>query len=198
MTIQNADILRVDVVGAFDSTEDLVNSYQVRVTDGGPVAEAGALDDLKDFFDAIYQILKTIQHAVVVWEKIRAYNLTQNTLVGELSFDTPIAGTLAVTTQPPQFAGVVNFPTQWGRVTGRKYFGPLTKDASDADGILTAATLTALGNVGDAIIDAYTGTLIDFHVGYNSPKAMTFVGFNEVDVTSIPSSRRSRRAGVGS
>lgn len=198
MTVAVGDVLRVDVIGDLQGTDDIVNVYHFRTDGAGPQADADVLEDLKDILDALVDIVKVVIAAAAIFRRIRVQNITQGLLVGEIAFDAPIIGTGTGQLMNSQATIPVSFKTSTPRVILRKHVGPLTEGALDTLGRLDATLQDDMANYAAALMVDLPGTFMDYRFGYPSPVAATFVTPTVGIVSVIPGALRSRRFGVGS
>jgi len=119
MASQN-DVLRVDVIGDIAGIDMVVNSYQFRYESAAATSDADTLEDLEELLFALYDAIKGLFTALVVWRRIRVQNLTSGLLVGEQTFDTAITGTLAGEQGAYQVAGLLSLMEYWSNVVSYK------------------------------------------------------------------------------
>lgn len=192
------DVLRVDVVGDFDTTEDLVNTYQFRcetVVDG---SDNTLLEDFRVFFRAQYDLMDALWSANILWRRVRCANITTSTLVGERDFTTPVTGTATGEQGAIQSAILLSLKTNVPRVVMRKYF-PIAESSIDGTSRATTAAQTLTNNFGTlllTVINAASGNAYRF--GYLSPKVAGFVIPQSRQTSPIIATQRRRRPGVGS
>lgn len=198
MAVHNGDIVRVDLLGKFNTVNDVINTFQFRVNSSGDVDEADVLLDLAALLAAVATVVANIANVLMVWHGIRAQNITQDTLLGEASFTEPIAGT---GTSGPQAAGVaalMNFKTNKPKVILKKYFGVLDEAVVDAQGLLTSSAQVTLAQVADILADPDNGTFASYTYGVLSTKTSAFEVPSPGVVSPIPAYQRRRRQGRGS
>jgi hypothetical protein len=198
MAVAPQDVIRIDVIGDFNGTNALVNSYQFKHTSGTSISDADFLTDLAALLRALYDAMKALWTALVIWRRIRAQNLTTGLLVGELDFSTPVTGTATGDQGAIQSAALVTLKTNVPRVVMRKYL-PICENGVDGTSRLTSATVTVLNTFGTALLTPQTGLSGHTYVfGFKSPKTSNF----EIPLTrataSVVATQRRRRPGVGS
>lgn len=197
MSVQQGEVVRVDVLGDINSADLDVNSYQMQLVTAGPVADADVLTDLRDVFDTLYNLIAAVVHAGVVFRRIRAANLSQGTLIGEVPFAAPIPGISTNDQLPNQLAGVVSFKTNIPRVVLRKFYGPGAENHNIADGTISASAVGSLVGIGASLLTDQVATAGTWRYGYLSPKTQTFVVPLSASVSNIFATQRRRKLNVG-
>lgn len=198
MSVANNDIIRVDVLGDLDTTNQIVNSYQFQVSSTFTLTNADVLTDLATLLRAMYDAVKALTTVLTVWRRIRVQNITSGLLVGEQDFATPVAGGSSGEQGAFQSAGLVSFKTAVPRVVMRKYL-PVSEAATGPDGKLTAAAVALLATMGTTLLNPLVGaSTASYRFGYLSPKTQTFEVPNSRLVSQVIATQRRRRPGVGS
>ena len=192
------DILSVDVKGDFNGTEEIVASYQLQLDDVGGLADTLVLEDIEEWVEALYAIVRSLLSILTVIRSFRVQNLTQDILLGEVTLATPIAGLLTGHATAPGVAILATFPTRYPRVVGAKYWGPTADEALDSVGKVDATRITVCNSAIALLTATYSATNGDYDYGYNSPKVMDFVPFTEGQSHTEPAYQRRRRRGRGS
>jgi len=169
MPPQVNDVIRV-VVNMRDDSGDIQNVYHVSVETAGP-----GLDDdimllvLAGTLSTAYNAVSEHFHESLVFDTIQAYNLTQDTYVGEQDLVVPTVPT-AGPDSPPQLAPLVLFNTDVLRSQGRKFLPPMKSDLIQNDGTLQAPTLADIGTFAAALLGTITNPDVEFSFGnYNVP-----------------------------
>lgn len=198
MAVNPGDVIRVDAVGLYDGTEDIINTFQYQLGALFAQTEADVLTDVRDIVAAFYGIVNALLVARTIFDRIRAYNLTQDVLLGELAFTTPIVGTGGSNSDAPGIAGLLSLKTIYSRVVLRKYLGPLAKGLIDDDGNITTAGVAVLTNGAAYLLAQQAKPTGDYRYGYLSPVVGGFVTPNTASVTNNPAYQRRRRRGTGS
>jgi len=198
MAVAPNDVVRIDVIGDFTGTEDLVNSYQFQHTSGTSISDADFLTDWVALLRALYDAIKALWNANVIWRRIRAQNITTGALVGEQSFSSDVVGSGAGTFMAIQNSGLISFKTSIPRVVTRKYF-PLHNTQYDATSKVVAGAVTLLNTFGSALLVTQTGVSgHTYRYGFKSPKTGNFeLPLSRVVSPTVVTQRR-RRPGVGS
>lgn len=197
MAVAPQDVVRIDVIGDFATTNLLVNSYQFKHTSGTAISDADFLTDWVALLRALYDAAKALYAASVIWRRIRAQNITTGLLVGELDFSTPVTGTAAGDQGAIQVAALLTLKTNVARVAMRKYF-PVAEINVDASSRITAGAVTLLQTFGSALLVTQTGLSgHTYKFGYLSPKTTHFEEPLSRLVSSVAATQRRRRPGVG-
>lgn len=197
MVANLADVCRVDVIGARNDTDLLVNAYQFQKLTSSSEADADVLDDFIEIMEDIYTYLKVISTVITVWKRISVFNITKQEIVGEQSFSPEIEGTMGNDANAGQVCAVVNFPTNVARVTMRKYWGPVGEAGLDSDGLLNATVSSAIASAADLLINPYEASNAIWKHGYLSPKVGAWKASTTANWSTVPGTLRSRKAGVG-
>jgi len=128
------------------------NAFQLTNVGVGTVANADVLDDVVEILEALYDLLETIISIAIVVNRIRVTNQSDGTDVGVASFVDSTPFTNANNRLAPQLSYVLTLYTPFLSSRGRKFFGPVIGDNVSTVGLVNAAGLTAIGNVGTAMI----------------------------------------------
>jgi hypothetical protein len=195
--VQDNDVLRVDVIGDFNTANALVNAYQFRVTEGGGVAVADALTDLVALVTALLGILKALSTAETVWRRIRVSNITQDVVYGETNLASAIGGTASGDPNAPGVCALMYARTLEPRIQLRKFWGPLAEVHLNNEGIVYSSTQTVLANACALLAADYVGTYATYRYGLFSPKLNQWIEPVVVAYTTIPAYQRRRRQGRG-
>jgi hypothetical protein len=188
----------VDLIGDFDVVEDIVNTFQFRLDSASLTDDAQVLDDLISLLESIVTIMKNLATAITVWRRIRVQNISNNTLIGERAFTAPIAGLVSGNPAPPGVAALLSLKTNIPRVVMRKYIGVLPQSTITATGVIAAASVTHLNNLGNFLMSSQIKTNGTWSYGYLSPKTAGFVRPVSFLSSSVPAYQRRRRQGRGS
>lgn len=198
MTVATGNVVRVDVLGDMDVTNQVVNSYQFRLGGVGSWPDDEVLTDLITLLRALYDAAKGLFTAIVVWRRIRVQNLTTGLLVGERDFVTPVTGTATGDQGAFQSAGLISFKSNIPRVVMRKYL-PVSESMQTGDGRLIAGAQTLMNAFGDTLLSPMFGaTGASYFFGYSSPKTAGFVEPLGRQISAVVATQRRRRPGVGS
>lgn len=198
MSVAQNDVVRVDSIATFNIVDEVVNTYQFRKTDAGTITDANALDDLEAIILQILAIIKALAGAATVWQRIRAQNLTQDTLLGEQIHGAPIVGTNGTASGAPGVAALLSLKTNVPRVVMRKYWGPLAENSINDSGLMGAGQAAVLTDAADLMLVPFTEANGTWEFGYDSPKVGGWITPQSASFTLVPAYQRRRRQGVGS
>lgn len=196
--VDTGDILRLGALMSFEGVYDIVNTFHIRVTDGGGIDWAAAVTRIQLYLDELYDEIKASLSDAVGSNVISVANITQLTTLGTIAWSPTWAGTGAGDYTAP---GVCLFA--WGRtltprVQIRKYFG-VFPEGSLTDGFFITAPRVAVQALMDIhIVPTLTagGTLFQ-GVAYNRTTG-TYKEAVSADTSAEPSYQRRRRRGRGS
>lgn len=198
MTLQEGEVIEAAARLEFDATEDVVNVYQMQLTSGGPVADADVLNDVVEYLEIAYTLILTLLSVLTTFRDIRVSNVTQQTVLGIVPWDTLSAGDATADALAPGVAGLVSFGTTIPRVSPRKYLGVFTEAHINASGLLGGGWNTQAANyaaqmLGEVVVDGHGYTY-----GYLSPKTDNFEAAVTALFTNVPAYQRRRKQGRGS
>jgi uncharacterized membrane protein YphA (DoxX/SURF4 family) len=198
MTVAPSDVIQISVIGDYDGTEDVVNTYQFKHTSGTSISDTDFLLDWIALMRALYDAFKAIYTTIHVFRRIRAQNLTTGLLVGEMDFSTVVTGTATSSGSSAQSAALVVLKTNVPRVVMRKYI-PVGISQIGAGSALVAGARTLLETFGSALLVTQTGVSgHTYKFGFLSPKTTNFEEPLSRAVQVIVATQRRRRPGVGS
>jgi hypothetical protein len=198
MTTEQGDIVAVTYSGDIDSVDDVVMSFQGRLTSALGLDEDEVLADWSTIFSDLWDLIESLFNVLVVYRRVRAHNMTQDILLGESTFGTPRVGTALGDSLPNQVTIPVTFKTVVPRVMLRKLWGPAGEGHVDSDGTYGSGVLTNALAGGAFLLDPLVGTNGTWEYGYLSPKTLNFEIPISVLVTNVPGTLRKRRRGSGS
>lgn len=197
MAVVPSDVLRVTVEGIGASGQDLQNVFHLR-NEGGTVSDAFAIDDMVEVLEALYTLLAAVLSTLLVIRDIRALNVTQSTDVGLGLFVDDTPGTNVTDVMPPQNSMGITLSTVRLGVRGRKFFGLVADDQANNEGVVSAAALLDMADVGDHMTALQVATNTSWAYGVNASFDgvwLPFVGY-VIPLTVV--TQRRRRRGVGS
>lgn len=196
MSVTTNDVVRVTVHGNFNSLIAIQNVWYLR-NDGGLLADEEALEDFVEILEALYTLLAAILSTLLVIERIRAINLTQDTDVGQDLFVDDTPGTDSGTSGAPQVCYGINFATERLGSFGRKFFGPALEANLGTTGVLDAEALGDLADVGDFATSVQVATHSTWSIGILSTVTLGFLPFTSYSITPTGTTQRRRRLNVG-
>lgn len=196
-TVNNGDVIRCDVIGDFNGSDMLAQVYQFKLVSGGPLDGADVLDDLAEIFSDIWDIIKTLHHAYVVFRKVRGQLMPDGDILGERAYGTPKAGTSADQTASTTVTAPLSFLTTTPRVVLRKSIGPIAENQVGINGLLAGGCTTLLASLGAFLLTGIVATNGVYEYGYLSPKVMGWIAPNSAVVATAPGTMARRRIGRG-
>lgn len=195
---EDGDIIRLGCSMIYDSTEEVVNVYHLRLNSGGPMTLAQIDSDLQDWMDNVMETLDTELSTLMLADRISVANVTQATVFGSMPWGAFAQGGAA---GEQTASGVCCFTfarTRKPRVQIRKYYG-----------VFPAASL--VDGEWDAGVTAAAGDALDYHIAEHvMPIGATMQGVaynRELDTYEFahtvatrgePAYQRRRKRGVGS
>lgn len=197
LAVAPQDVLRIDVIGDFNTSNALVNSFQFKHTAGTSISDADTLTDWVALLRALYDAMKALWTALVIWRRIRIQNLTTGLLVGEQDFATPVTGTATGAQGAIQASVLLTLKTNVPRVVMRKYL-PLAQTQQGSTSTVIGSAVTLVQTFGSALLVTQTG--LSGHTwkfGYKSPKTGQFEEPLSRSVSNVIATQRRRRPGVG-
>lgn len=197
MTVELNDILKVTVEGLGLSGQDVQNSYHIE-NRANAIADADAIDDLVEVLEALYQLLTAVLSVGLIIRDIRALNVTQTLDLGLGLFVDDTPGANAQTVMPPQNAMGISLATARLGVRGRKSFGLLGDDQADDEGVVLAASILDMADVGDYMTDIVVATNSSWSFGVLASADDAWLRFNSYTIPTTIVTQRRRRRGVGS
>lgn len=198
MSVANNHVLEVAVVGDINGVDDIVNVFQFVTGFVGARDDTDVLDDLAVLIRALYDAIKAMSTAFVVWRRIRVKDLTSGLLVGEQDFATPVTGTSTGNQGSYVVAGLVSLKTNVPRVVMRKYL-PISSSNQTTDSKPSSAMVTLMNAFGTALLTPLVNLSgYSYTFGYLSPKTASFVIPSGRTVSATLVTQRRRRPGVGS
>jgi hypothetical protein len=196
--VQPLEVVRVDLIGDFNASQEIVQSYQFRNLGGVTVAPESFLDDMEELLGALWQLAKGFHSVLTAFRRIRAQNVSTGQLLGVRALGAALVGNQIDQPVAVQTTAVLSFPTTTPRVILKKMYGPITENQLNATGAFNPQTQIELANVGAFLLTLYNATNSQYQYGYQSPKALSWVVPVGAQFITAPGSRRSRKPGVGS
>lgn len=195
--MDNGDVVRADVIGDWNQTVQLVETYQLQLQSGGPIDAADVLDDLAEWFDALWLLIRGYRQALTFLRRIKAQLVPDGDIIGEYTYSTPKTGQHDSPVSSTTVTAPLSFLTTVPRVILRKSYGPMAEAAINDDGELTSGVQGALADVAVFLLDTFVATNGAWNYGYYSPKAAGFVQPFAAVITTAPGTMARRRLGRG-
>lgn len=197
MTVALGDVVRVEMRST-PSAADILNVYHLALTGPSSLADADALDDLIEAFEALALLVKAVVATAIAFDKIRAINVTQDEDLGVASFVTTTGGEETGNLAPEQIATGLTLYT--GRLAsfGRKFLPPPGINGVTTSGRPTSTHLTNAALVGAFLLEEFVATNGDWRFGIVSTLDGAFLPIQEAGVSTTFVTQRRRRGGVGS
>lgn len=196
MTVQVNDIVRAEVQGNLANVGRLDNTFYLRNVDSA-ISEAAAIDDIVEVLESLYVLLAALLTTYYTVIGVRGVNVTQELDVGYGLFTDTTPGTSPGPSMIPQAAYVLTLVTPRLGAQGRKFFGPVLEDVVDNTGLINAAVLSGLGDVGDLMSDTVVATATSWEFGVVSSVDDVWLPFTSYSIPLYIGSQRRRKAGVG-
>lgn len=200
MSIDAGAILRAAISFAVANASDIVNVYHLVMTGEDDVSNAQAVLDCKDYIINIMNQISALYPDALTVNDVQVWSLNFTTFEWESigstgSIWTGSQGTVEYL--PAQVGPLFRANTTNAKSKGRKYLPPVT-EAAVSEGILTAATLSTLGDALAEYIDSYVSGARTYTPGVWSPTDTVFYAFSGPAVVgSLPGTQRRRKEGVG-
>lgn len=150
------DLLEITVKGFFGTADDVINVFQVKITDPLTGTADESLGWAAEWVLGIYSTISAQLSSQYAYDEITVDNLTQGTFLGQ-----DFAGFIGANASeplPPQICALVMGRTAEAPVDGRKYFGVFGEDMQDG-GAWNAATKANLALAGAFWKDPLTGAI---------------------------------------
>lgn len=198
ITFNNGGVYSVALEGVFNSDTQIRNVFHWELLDGGSLTQEQGLDDLIDIMTAIVNIIKTVNVALMVWERIRVQNLEGAPWALLESFPSPIAGTETGDPDVRQTAILGYGGTEDRRRQLRKYIGAIGQISISSQGNIRSEPLADLAPLGALLMtpqEATNGIWLYGH--YRTGVPGSFVYPLSWTWSNNPSTQRRRRRGRG-
>lgn len=197
MAVGAGDVVRVDVRGIFGGVTAIQNTFHLR-NDGAATDEADVVDDMVEILEAAYALVSLLLKTLLVINDIRVINVTDNSDVGTGLFVDTTPGTDSGGQTVPQNAAGLILDTQRLASKGRKFIGPLATSQYSNTGLLVAAAVLDLADLGDYMVVARVATNSTWRFGIQSTLVgVGFLPFVSYGVSPTVVTQRRRRIGVG-
>lgn len=197
MATQDGDVIETTVIHENTESGLQVNRYQWEVAAVSPIADADLLDDVADFINALYQIVKGFISIKNVFREVRVTNITQDILIGSTLAPPYVGGNGADPASPQGVSAYVYFTTAYPRIILSKYLPSNQQGVVAGTGGLSGAWLVANTAFVAALMTTQVETYGSYQYGYLSPKAMQFVVPLVGIAQSVLAYQRRRKKGRG-
>lgn len=198
MTVATGDTVRADVIGDWNGSVEVVQSYQFKLATGGPLADALALDDLADIFEDIWLLAKLLYNTLMTVRRLKARLVPSGVLLGEHIFSPVLVGLQASDISSTTVTAPLSFLSTVPRVILRKSYGPIAENQVDPAGELGAAPLAQLTLISALMLADMVEVNGTWEYGFYSPKTLGFVRPVAAVFSSAPGTMARRRLGRGS
>ena len=200
MSVVQNDILECAARMEFDASEDVVNVFQFEYQSVAPLTDQQGVDDVIEFLEAIYTIVRIAMVVLTTFRDIAVTNTTQGLAYGAFPWPTLVAGAELQDPMVPGSAMLSNFATLTPGVQLRKYWGVLSEGHTGADALFTAAALAQLAPANALMLIPFVATNGTWQFGHFSsvPLPPAFITPTAAVVSAIPAYQRRRKQGRGS
>lgn len=198
MAVDPLDILELTVAHDNGTSGEQLNRLQFRFDAPAPATEADVLDDISELIESLYNLVKTIISVRNVFREIKAFNVTQDSLMGSTHAGTYGGGTAADPAMPRGNTTFIHFVTSVPRVILSKYLPSPAQAQVGNGGLLTVATTTAVAAYGTVLMNEQFFGVRGYLYGYLSPKTLGFVLPDVMVVRDVMAYQRRRKPGSGS
>jgi len=198
MTIQPLDVVRL-TVKCSQFGEDMQNVFYVKSFGSQGIADALFLANAITWLDGAYDNIDQLQGDNITYDSIAAFNVTQDSPIGEDTWDTlTVGGDTTNQEYPRQACGLVRFPTATPRSQGRKFIGGFTELNYESGGQLASALAAALAAFAADILDGFVSDGQVIEVGNWNETLQRWASWLSAIVNFTNAIQRRRALGVGS
>jgi len=197
MTIQLNDIIRVTAKMSYGE-DDVQNVFHYKCAESGGVDESTFMTAVRDELDAAYVLMEDFIADGISADSVEAWNLTQESWVGEITWSNFTGGQGLGAKMPPSTCPLITFTTGVLGSQGRKYMPFTTEDYNDLNGNPNASIKTAMGLFAAAILNGFQASGIDFIPGNWRKATSTFIPWVTAIIRGYYGIQRRRRVGAGS
>ena len=199
MAVEPLQVVRFTVQGFNTSVGANQNQFHARLASGVELSNEEAGADIAELVDDIWQALATYISSAYTINNIHVVNVTADTIVGDFAPVDATPGTAAGDRHPPAINIGLSLTTEFLRVRGRKFFGPVTAAGVNTLGVVTAGAQSALSAAGAELVgnqEATNGAWL-FGVIASSLITTPFVPFISFLVNPTSTIMKSRRFATG-
>lgn len=198
MTTQDGDVVEVTFIHDNDTSGEQINRYQFRKKSGGPLDDAGLLEDISQIMEALYVALQAAISIRNVFREIGVFNVTQSLIIGTTDAGAYVGGLGNDPALPQGVAGFVYFKTNVPRVILSKYLPSAHEVRLTADGKWTSVQLAFYVAFVAALLADWDMAGQVYEYGYLSPKTLAWVVPDLGVIPPVPGYMRRRKPGRGS
>lgn len=191
------DELRVTAVMNTVDLSVVQNVFTTKVTVVGALPVLDVLDRIVKILELIYAIVKGLQNTRTKYINVEFFNITQNIPLATRPWTTITEGELGLSDLAHMTAAMFSLGVDLPGVSGRKFFGGISDNALDQDGLWSTATVVDLALASLIMLSDQTETGTTIQFGVRTGVVPAFVQFLTATTTNIPASQRRRRQGVG-
>ncbi|NIQ91864.1 MAG: hypothetical protein GWN93_23900, partial [Deltaproteobacteria bacterium] len=116
MAVVTGDELTVVVSGDYGASGEIVQSYQMKVIAGGAATNSLCLDDLVEWFEALWPLMRGLYHTVMQVKRIRVRHRATGEIVGERTFSPALLGTSTAPVSALTQTAPVTFATKYPNI----------------------------------------------------------------------------------
>lgn len=198
MAVNNGDVIRVTTKCSLED-QDLQNVYHVQHQGTGGVSDTTWFQACRVWLDGAYDNMDPGVQDTITYDSIEAYNLTQDTYIGEDVWPIQTVGGSATTDMlPRQTAPLARFLTNTLRSQGRKFLLPLVEGWCSGQGELAATTLTNMALYAADILTGFTVGGDDVVPGNYRKIGAVFIEWVGSVINSYFATQRRRSPSIGS
>ena len=198
MAVTQNDILEAGARLETQDGDDVINVFQFRYEGVPQLSDTQGINDVIEFLEAIYAIVRVVIPILSVFRDITVRNTTTSINHGVFPWATLVNGAAASNDLPPAVSSMISFPTGISRVTLRKYFGNVSTNQIAQPGTWSVTHQAQMVSAAAIMVVPFVATNGTWAYGHNSPKIPGWIAPAVALVTSIPAYQRRRRQGRGS
>ncbi len=198
MAVITDDILECAARLETQEGDDVIGAFQFRYLGIPALTDQQGIDDVIEFLEAVYGLLRVLIPILSVFRDITVRNQTQAINYGTFPWVTFANGLAGGDDLPPGVALLVSFSTGISHLNLRKYFGNIAEGGVSQPGRWLPTTVAPAVAAAAVMLVPFVATNGSWEYGYNSPVALDWVVPVSAIVTDVPSYQRRRRQGRGS
>lgn len=198
MTVADGDILECTVIHDNGTSGEQINRYQFQFEAPAPVSDADVLDDISEFIEALYILVRAMISVRNVFREVKVFNVTQYRLMGATDAGSYVGGLAADPAMPRGNAPYLHFVTNVPRVILSKYLPSMSTSQIGAGGLFASGVTALITSFGVLLMNTYFVGTNGYTYGYYSPKVLGFVFPQVLVVRDVVAYQRRRKSGSGS